>query len=814
MSMDLGELILKYPYLASPAALASADMDGKFVMTAMHERINRELIEYAFGDTMRLMINLPFQHGKTTLATIYNTAWKLLWKPDNQFLIIGAEEEFAWGFGGKIKDIIEKWGPNHGIELKKDTRAKGWWQIRGKLGGVVCKGCHGTVVGRPADDVLCDDLVTGPEDALSKTKMDMRWEFIRTSVYSRLRAHTKMAMVNTRWCKNDPCGRILQTAKRTGEDWKVLKFKAISGEGDILGRRPGEALCPQQVSLKQLQMYQKDWGRWWHAAWQQEPIEEDGAHFKTGFWPRYQEAERGWMVPINGVLTRIRRDDVCIIISVDWAASEKKNADFTCIAVYGLFADGRLLVLDIINERFPLEKSVPELAKACEHWRPALVVVEAGGFQTTMAIECRKFPAIPEPRRMTPYGKTKLQRALHAITLGEGKRIYLPEKEPPWFDTFEEQLVSFTGDNDEHDDICLAPGTLIRTIDGEVPIEKITPGVMVATREGWRPVVASGRTAAFSQRMTVIMSDGKTLTGTPSHQVWVKGKGFVSIDSLDYGDTMLSWKTKSKYESKPSNSTVERTAVTRTQKNATTGSTSPAIANRNPLRSSFTEKFGSLRTAPFRKGTTFTTLMGTRSTTTLPTSSVLPEKNTGDWMQSAALTKAPPSTPILTEFDRSLQRGTEPQKERRGIQKTQGSVSPNANHCRGFAFTAEQNGNHWQEGKPTNSVPPHALRLLDEHPELTTKKEYAPAVVASTSRTKHRLQKHALVRVLGVFAAPPGPVFNLKTERTPEFFANGILVHNCDTLGMAATQCQYLVPATMATGEPQLLVEGYSPFYT
>lgn len=456
--MDLGQLIEKYPYMASPAALAMADMGEKFVFTPFHKRLDRELIEYAFGDTMRLMLNVPFQLGKTTLTTIYNTAWKLLWKPDNQFLIIGAEEEFSWGWGGKIKSVIEKFGPSHGITLKADTRAKGWWQIKGREGGVICKGCHGTVVGKPADDVLCDDLVTGPEDALSRPKMDMRWEFIKTSVYSRLRKHTKMAMVNTRWTKSDPCGRILDMAKKTGEKWRVVKFKALCEDKDLdprtgldlIGRKPGEALCPEMVSVEQLRMYQKEWGRWWHAAWQQNPVEEEGAHFKPSFWPVYGEMENGWYIRTQN--KKIRRDDVCVLICVDWAASERKNSDFTCIGVFGVVEGGYLLVLEIINDRLPLDKGVPTLARVCQKWRPQLVAVESGGFQTAMAIECRRHPSIPEPRQMTPYGKTKLQRALHAITLGEGQRVCLPEK-ADWLDTFTEQLVSFTGENDDHDDI-------------------------------------------------------------------------------------------------------------------------------------------------------------------------------------------------------------------------------------------------------------------------------------------------------------------------------------------------------------------------
>lgn len=458
--MNLRDLIEKYPYLESPAALAAADMGERFVLSPMHALMNRELIELAFGDTMRLMMNIPFQHGKSTLATKYNTAWKLLWKPDNQFLIVGADEEFTWEFGSQIKTVIEKWGPNHGIELKADTRAKGRWQIRGKEGGVTAKGCHGTVVGRPADDVLLDDLVAGPEDALSKAKMDMRWEFIKTSIYSRLRRHTKMAVINTRWVANDPCGRLIKMAKSSGEKWVHIKLKAICEEKDVdpetgvdlLGRRPGEPLCPSQVSLEQLLICKKEMGRWWPAAWQQNPQEEEGLVFRVGTWPLYKNCERGWLALDRGSWRTIYRHECTIVVSVDWAASEKKKSDFTSFGAYALTPCRRMLVLECVNKRYRLDESVKELERFCLKWHPDLVVVEANGFQGKMADECRQYRGIPEPRRVEPHGKSKLQRALHAINMGDNQRILLPDEDEPWLEDFEDQLLSFTGLDDDFDD--------------------------------------------------------------------------------------------------------------------------------------------------------------------------------------------------------------------------------------------------------------------------------------------------------------------------------------------------------------------------
>lgn len=825
--MDLTEIIDKYPYMASPAALALADMGDKFRFPLHIQGLNKELIDLAFGDTKRLICNIPYQCGKSLLSSIYFPAWQLLWNPDSRIVIVGNKEDFATNnFGTPIRDIIKRWGGTHGVNLKADTRAKGSWKIEGKDGGVTCKGPHGGVVGRPADCLvgetlietdqgkmrldtfsklpdkpnvlsynhttgksewkkvvavrrtkadelfefttkggrclrctgrhrlfvlhggyrdaslvgvgedfatnnlsgvcreerkahenlpavlgkiedrtghgglrlvreenpetqtrnfqghsqkissfllvrlhdfkslvkvqnlfsphreknktllrrlptdknkaghigrqisrqrlsleetvgqtvrsllptvraeiyqiqvllkgvpersplgtddwcrefpfqergqlrkmvrghaaigdgarwsslplvwlrrdenidatgaiktvheiqpagtprqrrrerqlplkfgnavrqvpqkasqqalspdtvevvrqLCvdgvdvydiqvegngnffaneilvhncfiiDDLIRNAEEALSFTVMDAHWKWYQTTVQGRMRKDTRLAIINTRWSRRDLCGRIMVAAKQTKERWKVVKYKAIAGENDPLGRKPGEALWPEQVTLEQLHISRHK-NPFWEAAWQQEPRDEEGGHFSPGLWPRYGSVERGWWLPVKGERRIARRDETFIIISVDWAASEKKRSDYTCIGVYGLTPYNNVLVLEIINDHFPLENAVPKLAEVCRKWRPGLVVVESTGFQTAMAIECRKYLEIPEPRQVSPHGHTKLQRAFPAITLGQGGGIYLPAEDErcAWVDAFEDQLIDFTGDDDEHDD--------------------------------------------------------------------------------------------------------------------------------------------------------------------------------------------------------------------------------------------------------------------------------------------------------------------------------------------------------------------------
>ena len=92
------------------------------------------------------------------------------------------------------------------------------------------------------------------------------------------------------------------------------------------------------------------------------------------------------------------------------------------------------------------------------------------------------------------------------------------------------------------EDHCFIAGTMIATARGNVPIEDVTPDDYVLTRNGYRRVLASGKTMENAKVLTAYFSDGSTLTATNNHPVFIKGKGFVPFDTMAYGDITYSIK--------------------------------------------------------------------------------------------------------------------------------------------------------------------------------------------------------------------------------------------------------------------------------
>lgn len=82
----------------------------------------------------------------------------------------------------------------------------------------------------------------------------------------------------------------------------------------------------------------------------------------------------------------------------------------------------------------------------------------------------------------------------------------------------------------------LIAGTLIKAKRGEVKIEDVIEGDYVLTRAGWKRVLFSGKTSPAKEILTVTFSNGKSITGTSDHLIWLKDKGFTPLNTCRYAD--------------------------------------------------------------------------------------------------------------------------------------------------------------------------------------------------------------------------------------------------------------------------------------
>jgi len=89
------------------------------------------------------------------------------------------------------------------------------------------------------------------------------------------------------------------------------------------------------------------------------------------------------------------------------------------------------------------------------------------------------------------------------------------------------------------DHYCFIKGTKIQILQGILPIEKVKVGDLVLTRNGYKEVYEAKMTRKKAKVIQVNFSNGGKLIGTPDHKIWIKGKGFVELHSVNYNDKII-----------------------------------------------------------------------------------------------------------------------------------------------------------------------------------------------------------------------------------------------------------------------------------
>ena len=302
------------------------------------------------------------------------------------------------------------------------------------------------------------------------------------------------------------------------------------------------------------------------------------------------------------------------------------------------------------------------------------------------------------------------------------------------------------------DEFCLIAGTMIRSEAGETPIERVAAGELVWTRGGLRPVVRAWMTTDRGEVYEVRTSDGRTLIGTASHPVWTRETGFTPLKSLYPGVTLETWEQNRSWSGGISVGTSIPTTTGIERANCSTASFTPTPTGRS------------------RRGTTSTTSTTTSRTTTSPTSgrcrrlSIAPSTNPG---------VSSPGTPSDV---RSVP-GSGGRRNLRRIESASSAGRLTARPDSGRSSAAQTAGAPTiGPGTPVLASPGHpdrpgyASSAGPRSSRPTPGPSAAPASAGYDTGPRVVSVRRLPIRV---------PVFNIEVEGDHEYYANGILTHNC-----------------------------------
>ena len=276
----------------------------RYIADPAHALIAKTLDSVVSGETKRLMIFAPPQHGKTELTSVRLPAFWLGRRPNDPIIITSYAASLAHTMSRHARDVID--GPRYreifpATVIDPSKRAADHWELSSpNRGGVVAAGVGGPITGHGAALGIIDDPFASWERAQSQHERDRVWDWWRGTFRPRVWEDGAIVLIMTRWHEDDLAGRLLS---EQADRWAVLRLPALAetqsdrdqrskklnlplGEKDPLGREPGEPLCPSRFSKEALEEIRLDSGSLvWSAQYDGAPTLPEGNKFKRHWFP-------------------------------------------------------------------------------------------------------------------------------------------------------------------------------------------------------------------------------------------------------------------------------------------------------------------------------------------------------------------------------------------------------------------------------------------------------------------------------------------------------------------------------------------------
>lgn len=389
-----------------------------------------------------LIITTPPQHGKSETVTCSLPAWYLCNNPDNKVIIVSYGDTNAKKFGKKNLDKVKRFGDMFGISLDPAKANAKEFRIADHEGVCYSAGYGGGITSNSADLMVIDDPVKNVVQADSEKDRDTKWDDFLMSLDSRMSAGGKIILIMTRWHENDLAGMLLETFP---EQCQLINLPLEAEENDVMGRKPGEPLCPemvkgkQWVALKKKTLMRTESGtRTWNALWQGRPSALEGNLLMRDWWEFYEYAEYE--------AGKLRFDRM--IMTIDAAFKDQKKNDYVAIGVWGK-REGRIYLVDLVNEHLSFPQTVRKvriLAARYPKIKGIFIEEAANGMAIIQTLQREGVMGVVG----VPAVGSKYSKAEDASFYIEAGNVYLPkDKKFVW--EFIDQCASFP--NGKHDDM-------------------------------------------------------------------------------------------------------------------------------------------------------------------------------------------------------------------------------------------------------------------------------------------------------------------------------------------------------------------------
>ena len=393
------------------------------------------------GDDPCLIIEAPPRHGKSMICSENLPSFALGYLAQFinkvKLIHIGYNQEFISDFGRINRDRLQdpkylNLFPNQ--EARPDVAGVSHVQtISNDVYHVA--GMKSSITGYGSHLLIIDDPVKGSEAAQSEGEIRKQIEAYQSDISTRGMEKTGKLMMLTRWSNYDIAGFVQEKARQNPEadQWQVLKFPAIALDDDILGRAPGEPLCPRRFPLRRLKRERAGKSaKVWSAMYQQNPVPETGGFFEA-------EDIEACITPVSSYPPI---EELNIYIPGDFAIGKKAKNDFTVYWPFGIDDKNHIWFLnDLVRFRGGGNMIVTELLRLCKKYGPRALILEDGhifrGIRDTLNDRMRAsghiyyidapYPTKDKTARAEPMKARLQQRMIHFPDVAFMKDIVFKE---------------------------------------------------------------------------------------------------------------------------------------------------------------------------------------------------------------------------------------------------------------------------------------------------------------------------------------------------------------------------------------------------
>jgi len=339
-----------------------------FLPARHHDLLCSKLELVCSGAIDRLMVLMPPGHAKSMYVSRIFVPY---WFANHQRTSVIASSntsDLAETFGRRVRNLVHRERDCLGFTLQADSKSAGRWETS-RGGEYFAAGINGgngtTITGRRVDLGIIDDPVRNRQEARNATVQNKIMDYYRTEFTTRLKPEARIILVMTRWDVLDLGGQLEDEMSSGGDQWEILRLPALAedpaqsteenpiGE-DPLGRKPGEALWPEEYDADTLERRRITIGELdFSALYQQRPKPPKGLLFDVD------------KIAVLSKVPEMRQ----VIRSWDLAATKQvgsNDPDWTVGLKLGRTVDDKYVVMDV--QRFrgmpqEVESLIGEIAR-------------------------------------------------------------------------------------------------------------------------------------------------------------------------------------------------------------------------------------------------------------------------------------------------------------------------------------------------------------------------------------------------------------------------------------------------------------------